>query len=69
MSSIWTLTVSFGGMTWRDLRELVSRANVANIPDEEPVDFAINPDFNRIGIVTRIDCPESECPTCTEEES
>ena len=21
------------------------------------------------GIVTRIDCPESECPTCTEEES
>ena len=21
------------------------------------------------GIVTRIDCPESECPTCTEEEA
>ena len=20
------------------------------------------------GIVTRIDCPESECPTCTEED-
>ena len=60
MSSIWTLTVSFAGMTWRDLRELVSRANVANIPDEEPVDFAINPDFNRIGIVV-------DAPPITEE--
>ena len=60
MSSIWTLTVSFAGMTWRDLRELVSRANVANIPDEEPVEVAINPDFNRIGIVV-------DAPPITEE--
>ena len=55
MSSIWTLTVSFAGMTWRDLRELVSRANAVGIPDNEEVDFAINPDFNRIGIV--VDAP------------
>ena len=55
MSSIWTLTASFGGMTWRDLRELVSRANVANIPDEEPVEFARDADFNHIGIV--VDAP------------
>ena len=55
MSSIWTITASFEGMTWRDLRELVSRANVVGIPDNEEVDFAIDIDFNRIGIV--VDAP------------
>ncbi len=51
MSSIWTLTASFEGMTWRDLRELVSRANAVGIPENEEVDFAVDIDFNRIGIV------------------
>lgn len=62
MSSIWTLTASFAGMTWRDLRELVSRANAANIPDNEEVDFVIDPDFNRTGIVVG-------APPITEEEA
>ena len=60
MSSTWKLTVSFAGMTWRDLRELVSRANVANIPDEEPVEFALDAVFDHIGIVV-------DAPPITEE--
>ena len=38
MSSSWTLRVSFEGMTWGDLRELVQRADIAGFDDDEDVE-------------------------------